>query len=68
MNISNNNNVNAEYQTDELSKSSQFRCVVSNEAGEVTSAAMILVLGKHIAWSITSQLAILCSYISVETS
>ena len=47
MNISNKNN--AEYQADELSESSQFRCVVSNEAGEVTSVAMILVLGKYIA-------------------
>ena len=48
MSISTNNT--AEYQTDELTKSSQFRCVVSNEAGEVTSETMILILGKHIAY------------------
>ena len=48
MNISNSNT--AKYQTNRLTESSQFRCVVSNKAGEVTSVAKILVLGnKHIA-------------------
>ena len=32
-----NNSNNAEYTTDTLTQSSQFRCVVSNEAGSVVS-------------------------------
>ena len=44
MNISNSNT--AEYETDRLTESSQFRCVVSNKAGEVISVAKILVLGN----------------------
>ena len=48
MNIGNSNT--AEYETDRLTESSQYRCVVSNRAGEVISVAKILVLGnKHIA-------------------
>ena len=45
VNISNSNT--AVYKTDRLTESNQFRCVVSNEAGQVTSVTMILVLGKH---------------------
>ena len=37
---------NAEYTTDVLTQSSQFRCVVTNEAGMTTSNVTILVLGK----------------------
>jgi len=44
MDISGSNN--AEYETNGLKESSQFRCVASNEAGEATSSATILVLGK----------------------
>ena len=42
------NSINAQYTTDGLTESSQFRCVVYNEAGEDTSMAIILVLGKTI--------------------
>ena len=42
------NSTNPEYTTDRLTESTQFRCVVSNEAGEVSSAATISVLGKNI--------------------
>ena len=51
MNIS--NSTTPEYTTDRLTESSQFRCVVSNEAGEVTSVAMILVLGNCIEYNIS---------------
>ena len=44
MNISNSNT--AEYQTDRLTESTQFRCVVYNEAGEVTSTVIISVLSE----------------------
>ena len=37
---------NAEYKIDGLNKSSQFRCLVSNEAGKAMSTATILVLSK----------------------
>ena len=37
---------NPEYTTDRLTESSQFRCVVSNEAGEISSAVNISVLGE----------------------
>ena len=39
---------NAEYTTDILTQSSQFRCVVINEAGVTTSNVIILVLGKNV--------------------
>ena len=41
--------INPEYTTDTLTESSQFRCVVSNEAGKISSAVTISVLGKNIA-------------------
>ena len=44
MDIADSNN--AEYTTDVLTQSSQFRCVVTNEAGMTTSDVTILVLGK----------------------
>ena len=43
------NSTNPEYTTDRLTELSQFRCVVSNEAGGTSSAATISVLGKNIA-------------------
>ena len=46
-----NSGTSAEYKT-RITESSQFRCVVSNEAGQITSAAMILVLGKVFCTSI----------------
>ena len=39
---------NAEYTTDILTQSSQFRCVVTNEAGMTTSNVTILVLGENV--------------------
>ena len=42
------NSINVQYTTDGLTESSQFRCIVYNEAGEDTSMATILVLGKTI--------------------
>ena len=39
---------NAEYTTDVLTQSSQFRCVVTNEAGMTTSDVAILVLGENV--------------------
>ena len=42
------NSINPEYTTDRLTESTQFRCVVSNEAGEVTSSATILILSEGI--------------------
>ena len=44
MNIKNNNKTN--YRTDKLKESSQFRCVVSNEAGETTSNVNINVISE----------------------
>ena len=41
-----NNSNNEEYTTDILTQSSQFRCVVTNEAGITTSDVTILVLGE----------------------
>ena len=38
----------AEYQTDKLTESSQFRCVVSNEAGQDTSTVIISVLSEDV--------------------
>ena len=46
------NSINPEYTTDRLTESTQFRCVVSNEAGEVTSSATILVLSKGIVYDV----------------
>ena len=43
------NSISPEYTTDRLTESSQFRCVVFNEAGEISSAVTISVLGKNIA-------------------
>ena len=40
------NSTNLEYTTDRLTESTQFRCVVSNEAGQDTSIANIIVLSK----------------------
>ena len=40
-----NSGTSAEYKT-RITESSQFRCVVSNEAGETTSTATISVLGE----------------------
>ena len=40
------NSTNPEYTTDRLAESSQFRCVVSNEAGQDISTANVLVLSK----------------------
>jgi len=51
MNIKNSNKTN--YRTNRLKKSSQFRCVVSNEAGEAMSLFTVNVLGKdtyHMCW------------------
>ena len=47
LNISNNKN--SQYTTDTLTESSQFRCIVSNEAGSTISTATISVLGKSIS-------------------
>lgn len=55
------NSTTPEYTTDRLTESSQFRCIVSNEAGEVTSVAMILVLGNCIEYNIS-----FIAYISVD--
>ena len=44
MDIADSNN--AEYTTDVLTQSSQFRCVVTNEGGMTISDATILGLGK----------------------
>jgi len=44
MNIKNSNKIN--YKTGKLKESSQFRCVVCNEAGETTSNVTINVLSK----------------------
>ena len=44
-----NNGNDPEYTTDRLTESSQFRCVVSNEAGKTNSTVTVLVLGKCIA-------------------
>ena len=41
-----NNSNNAQYGTDRLKELSQFRCVVTNEAGKATSSVTISVLGK----------------------
>ena len=40
------NSINPEYTTDGLTESTQFRCVVSNEAGETNSSVIISVLGE----------------------
>ena len=40
-----NSGISAEYKT-KMTESSRFRCAVSNEAGQITSTATILVLGK----------------------
>ena len=44
-----NNGNDPQYTIDRLTESSQFRCVVSNEAGKTNSTVTILVLGKCIA-------------------
>ena len=46
------NSINPEYTTDRLTESTQFRCVVSNEAGQDTSTATILVLSKVIVYDV----------------
>ena len=46
------NSINPEYTTDGLTESTQFRCVVSNEAGQDTSATTILVLSKGIVYDV----------------
>ena len=46
------NSINPEYITDGLTKPTQFRCVVSNEAGQDTSNATILVLSKDIVYGV----------------
>ena len=45
-----NNSNNAEYTNDTLTQSSQFRCVVTNEAGMATSNVTISVLGELAYW------------------
>ena len=45
-----NNSNNVEYTTDTLTQSSQFRCVVTNEAGMTTSNVTISVLGEPAYW------------------
>ena len=47
MDITDSNN--AEYTTDILTQSSQFRCVVTNEAGRTTSNVTIFVLGENMS-------------------
>ena len=42
------NSINPEYTTDRLTESTQFRCVVSNEAGEISLSVTVFVLGKGI--------------------
>ena len=42
------NSINPKYTTDSLIESTQFRCVVSNEAGETSSSITVFVLGKGI--------------------
>ena len=46
MDIADSNN--AEYTTDILTQSSQFRCIVTNEAGITTSNGTISVLGENL--------------------
>ena len=46
------NSINPEYTNDRLTESTQFRCVVSNEAGQDTSTATILVLSKGIVYDV----------------
>ena len=50
-----------EFTIDRLTESTQFRCVMSNEAGQITSVAMILVLGNCIEYNISY-----IAYISVD--
>ena len=45
-----NNSNDAEYTTDRLTQSSQFRCVVTNEAGITTLNVTILVVGEDIMY------------------
>ena len=47
MDIADSNN--AEFTTDILTQSSQFRCVVTNEAGRTTSNVTIFVLGENMS-------------------
>ena len=48
----------AEYKT-RITESSQFRCVVSNEAGETTSTATVLILGMDTTWLLLANI-LLC--------
>ena len=55
-----NDSNDAEYTTDRLTQSSQFRCEVTNEAGITTSNVTISVLGKvlHLILSISIEIMV----------